>query len=104
MYGRCAAIRDASGWKAQPRGAGSGRAICLHLIYNGKHHVQRVVGAGDADGCGLIGQDAGQAARDDVNVGHEFVEVLCQDFAGHLRHGVFGRGADAPRSIATVDG
>ena len=38
----------------------------LDLIYDGKHDVQSVVGAGNADSGGLIGQDTGQAPAKDL--------------------------------------
>jgi len=61
----------------------------LHVIYNRQHHVQRVVGAGNADRGGLIGQDSGQAAAYHVNARHEFVDVLRQDFPSRLCHRIF---------------
>ena len=62
----------------------------LDLIYDGKHDVQSVVGAGNSDSGGLIGQDTGQAPAKDLDVGHERVEMARECLARTLRHRIFG--------------
>jgi hypothetical protein len=57
--------------------------------------TSNALSAGDADGCGLVGEDPGQAAQNLDVVGHELIEVICQGLAGDLRHRVF-RGVAEP--------